>query len=414
MKRIKISTDVKVIKNKDINTLEFRLIYPIKSNHDNNYYIDLLDLFFNSSNHDIRNFKEFQTARKRNTVLNITFKDITIVDNTYLVYSFTLPKENLIKDYSLEESFQFAIKSLLNPACDNKEFDLDKFNYEKNYLYEQYKKMHEGIYASTSNKFYEVVDPEHEIANSYERDGEVLLGITNKSLYDFYEKNILKGAFIPYVYGDITEKKAKSLFSKYLPQEKKELSFTANYFKALKMSNPSYNEEITRYNQSVLYLEYQAEIEEKEIKYFSTIVNLLNAPENNLIFDALRVKNNLVYDVNIRSFSSRALFVIIAFIPNDKYKETKEIIKEVFKSLEDKEYLSSCLAKLVKGLEVDLLKQMDNPGKVLNDRVNSDLKISTLEDLEREVKKIKADDLIKFMKKIKLTNEFFFRGSGND
>ena len=65
-------------------------------------------------------------------------------------------------------------------------------------------------------------------------------------------------------------------------------------------------------------------------------------------------------------------------------------------------------------MEVDLLKQMDNPGKVLNDRVNSDLKISTLEDLEREVKKIKADDLIKFMKKIKLTNEFFFRGSGND
>ena len=414
MKRLKLSTDVKVIKSKDINTLEFRLVYPIKFDKNNQPFITFLSLFFSTSNHKIREFGAFRKEKLRKTILSLDLMQTSIVDNTYLIYCFSLPKEGIIRDFDLEDSFKFAIDALLNPACDNGEFDIEKFNYEKDYMYNNFLRSLDGIYASNSNTFFEEIDPENELGNTHEENGKLICSIDNKMLYDFYKKNILDNTFIPYVYGDITESKAKKLFQKYIPQEKREVSFNINYFKPLPMKNQTYKEIVTNYNQSELFLEYQVEMDNNELKYFSALVNILNGSENNLIFDALRVKNNLVYDVRLNSYSSRAMFVIIAFIPSDKYKETKKIIKGVFDQLTDKEYLTNCLNKLIKGLEVDLLKEMDGLGKPLNDVINNDLKINTTEELLKKTKSIKIDDLIKFIDRVKLTNEMFFRGDKND
>ncbi|MCH5166620.1 MAG: insulinase family protein [Erysipelotrichales bacterium] len=414
MKRVKLSTDVKVVKSKDINTLEFRLIFPIKYDKDNHFFISLLRLILTTYNHEIRDYGAFRKEKLKNTILDLGLFENSIVDNTYLVYCFSLPREGLISDFDLEKSFEFAIYSLLHPACDNGEFDINIFNYEKEYIYNKYLSSLDGIYASNANAFYEEIDPENELGNTHEQDGEVLRKLDSKSLYEFYKKNILDNTFLPYVYGNISEAKAKKLFEKYIPQEKKSISFNINYFKPLPMKEQSYKEVITNYNQSELFLEYQIEMEEREKKYFSTLSNILNGPENNLIFNALRIKNNLVYDSRFSSFSSRAMFVIIAFIPSDKYKETKKIIKDIFVCLKDKEYLTNCLNKLIKGLEVDLLKELDGNSKPLNDAINKDLKIISTEELIKDTKSIKVEELISFIDRLKLTNEMFFRGDKND
>ena len=149
---------------------------------------------------------------------------------------------------------------------------------------------------------------------------------------------------------------------------------------------------------------------EKERKYLSIIINILRAPENNLIYEALRVKNNLVYDARIETFNARAMFVIVSFIPKEKYKETKKIIDGVFKSLNDEKYMQECLNKLIKGLEVDLLKESDSLTKPLDDIINHDLKIRTTKEVLEDFKKVKVKDLVSFLSRIKLTNEMLFRG----
>lgn len=414
MKRIKLSTNIKFIKSKDLNTLEFRLVFPIKYDKDNHFFITFLRRFLSTSNYKIREYGAFKKEMLKKTILDISLFEINIVDNTYLVYSFSLPKEGIIKDFDLEESFKSAAFTLLHPACENGEFDLNKFNYEKDFIVKKHESSLDGIYASNSNTFFDEIDPENELGNTHEQDSEFLKRLDNKMLYDFYKKNILENTFIPYVYGNVSEAKVKKLFKKYLPQEKENISFNINYFKPLKMKNQSYKEVITNFNQSELFLEYQVEMEESELKYFSTLINILNGPENNLIFNALRVKNNLVYDVRISSYSSRSMFLIIAFIPSNKYKETKRIIKEEFNRLKDKEYLTNCYNKLIKGLEVDLLKELDGQAKPINDAINKDLKINTTEDLIKKTKSIKIDDLINFIDRVKLTNEMFFRGDKND
>ena len=85
-----------------------------------------------------------------------------------------------------------------------------------------------------------------------------------------------------------------------------------------------------------------------------------------------------------------------------------------FLKLKDKEFLTLCLNKLIKGLEVDLLREEDSQGKLLNNTINNDLDILTTEELLERTKSVKVDDLIKFIDRIKITNEMFFRGEEND
>lgn len=410
MKRIKLSTDVHVIKTNKIDTLDFKLVYPIKHNNDNAHYIRLLSLFLTSTSKKYPNQKDFSKELLKKTILSTNLRDLSIVNNTYLVYSFTMPREKLIKNFNIDASFKFAIDALLHPNIEGESFNKEKFEYEHEFLMKNHLRALDNIYSANSNQFYDFIDPEGCLGNSYEKSGEVLKNITPESLYEFYKKNILENTFIPYVYGNISVTDARRLFKKYIPQDKKEISFTTDYFEAMELKKPTYQEINTKYNQSELFLEYQVAMKESELKYLSTLINILTGAENNLIFDALRIKNNLVYDVRVSSFSSRAMFVIIAFIPRDKYKETKKIIKSVFKNLKNVDYVNECLKKLIKGLEVDLLKEEDGNGKLLNDTINKDLGIRTTEDLLERTKSVKAEKLIEFIDRIELTNEMFFRG----
>lgn len=408
--KLKLSTEPKVIKTKDIDTLEFKLIFPIKQNYNNNYYISLLGLYLTTTSSKYPDPTEFRKEKLRHTLLGQSFFSNTYVDNTYLVYSFSTPKEGLVSDFDLESTFEFAIDTLLHPLCNNEEFDLNKFEYEKSFIVSNHERALDGIYASNSNKFYDTIDPEEELGNSYDKNTELLETINNKDLYKFYKESILDNGFISYVYGNISESKIKKLFAKYIPQSKKYISFAINYFKPMPMKKRRYEEVITHYNQSELFMEYQVDMIEKERKYLAIIINILRASENNLIYEALRVKNNLVYDARIETFNARAMFVIISFIPKEKYKETKKIIDGVFKSLHDEKYMQECLNKLIKGLEVDLLKESDSLTKPLDDVINHDLKITTTKEALEEFKKVKVKDLISFLDRIKLTNEMLFRG----
>lgn len=415
MKTLKLSTKPNIIKTKNIETLEFRLIFPIKTDYDKNYYITYLRLILTTSSKKYPDQTILKKEKLKRLLLNYNFYFNTIIDNTYLVFSFSTPKENLVSDFDLEEAFKFAIDLLMNPLIENEEFNHEKFYYEKEYLLKNNERALTGIYAKNNNSFFERIDPDDELGNTHEKNTKILNETNPKDLYNFYKESIIDNNFISYVYGDVDEDKINYLFSKYLPQKKDTISLDINYFKCMKMSKYNYHEEITNFNQSELFMEYQVEnLKESEKIYLYTIVNFLNASENNLIFESLRVKNNLVYDVKVTSFISRGMFIINSFIPSDKREVATDLINEVFETLHDKKFLSECLKKLAKGLEVDLLKEEDSLVNELEYRINEDLEISTIKSTYEEIKKVKVSDLIEFLDRIKLTNVVFFKGDAND
>lgn len=415
-KTIKLSSKPKIMKTDKIETILFYIIFPTKLTLEQLPYVNLLGYIISTSSKDYPNQDDYRYEAVNLLVSNIRLTYEKYIDNVYLFFSFEIPRENLLNDYNIEESFKFSINSLFHANIIDGKFDDEKFNYEKEYLYSEQEKRTLGIYNNNLNEFLKIIDPNHEFALPSEDIYEIYKSITNEDLYKFYQDNILNNNYLSYVYGKVDENKINYLFDKYAPkQDKEEISITIDYFRCYPMREYSYQEIQTKFTQSELDLLYQVEsMNDDEEFYLELLGDILKSSENNLIFEALRIKNHLVYNCRVTKYISRGILGIQAYIPNSKVQETIDAINEVFDELHNPKFLSECMKKSVKGYEIALKKNEDELYSDINYISNKDLHLNTLKRSYEHIKEIKVDDLIKFLDKIKLTTICFFRGKNND
>lgn len=272
------------------------------------------------------------------------------------------------------------------------------------------------MYSKIYHKFHSIIDPNSILDTSYEEDTEILNNTTPEGLYEFYKECILDNNYSFYVYGDIEEERVNYLIDKYLPKQNiDKIEINTKYFNLFPMSEYKYQEIEIPYFQSDLCIEYQIEnMTEKERIYLSCLSDLLRSPENKLLFENLRTKNNLIYSYDLSCYERRGLFIINAYISNKNKDKTIEVIDETINSLKDELFLKECIDKLLKGYEVDLIREKDSLSKVTSYKLNKDIKLPTLESEYKAVKGIELDKFINFINRIKKTNVVFFRGDNND
>lgn len=410
MKTIKLSTKPTLIYDDKVHVIDFKLIYPVAFKPEYPIINNFLSHLLCESTALIPEETEFQREKLRKTVLEYSYYVNTLCDNMYIIFSFSLPTEGLISDYDLEKSFSFVVDCLKNPIIKNKEADQEKFLHAKEFFLKRHNSAKQDIYGSNDIEAKKIIDPDELLGMNYETYGECLNNITWEDLYKFYQENIINNHFLVYVNGNISEEKVNRLFSKYLPQNQDSIEIDIEYFKLLPMSKPQYHEIETKFNQAQLIMEYQVEnmVEEERI-ILSSIINILNASENNLIFDCLRVKNSLVYDAYVSSRGSFGMFTIEAFIDSSNKDRVVELVKEVLNSLYDENKLSKYFDKLKEGYKVDLLKENDSLYKKINNRINDDLDIATIEKDYNRLLELDVKDIIRFLDKIKLTNTILFK-----
>ena len=145
------------------------------------------------------------------------------------------------------------------------------------------------------------------------------------------------------------------------------------------------------------------------------LTSILSGQECKLLFNELRLKNDLVYHVGTDSKSKNGFFELYSYISNSNLDIVIEKIDNVINNLiKDEDYLNDCFKKILKSYEVDMIKEKDNESKEINDILDHDLKQDTLEEEYEKLKKITSKDMIKFINKIKKTNTIFLRGGSND
>lgn len=415
MKTIQLSTKPVLIHDDKVHTIDFKLIYPVYFKQEYPIINNFLSHLLCESTSIIPDETEFKREKLRKTVLEYSYFGNTLGDNMYIIFSFSLPMEGLISDYSLEESFAFVVDCLKNPIIKNKEDVQEKFLHAKEFFMKSHDSAKQDIYGSNNIETKKIIDPDELLGMNYENYGECLKNITWDDLCEFYQDNIINNHFLTYVNGNISEEEVNRLFSKYLPQDECSIEINIEYFKLLPMAKVEYHEIETKFNQAELIMEYQVEdmVEDDKI-ILSTIINILNSSENNLIFDCLRVKNSLVYDAYVSSYSSFGMFTVEAFIDSSNKDRVVELVKEVINSLYDEEKLAKYFEKLKEGYKVDLLKESDSLYKALNNRINNDLDIATIEKDYKSLLTLDVKDIIKFLDKIKLTNIILFKEDNHD
>lgn len=416
MTKINLSTKPIILKSKKINTLEFNIVYPIKTDLKKLYYIDFLDIILHTTSKKYPKQNDYKKELDKLLIMRFNTSVRRVVDQTYIMFTFSLPKEGLVKEFDLEKAFKFIVDAIYKPNVNNNKFDEEKFYYEKDYFVKKHATSIQNMYSKIYHKFHSIIDPNSILDTSYEEDTEILNNTTPEGLYEFYKECILDNNYSFYVYGDIEEERVNYLIDKYLPKQNiDKIEINTKYFNLFPMSEYKYQEIEIPYFQSDLCIEYQIEnMTEKERIYLSCLSDLLRSPENKLLFENLRTKNNLIYSYDLSCYERRGLFIINAYISNKNKDKTIEVIDETINSLKDELFLKECIDKLLKGYEVDLIREKDSLSKVTSYKLNKDIKLPTLESEYKAVKGIELDKFINFINRIKKTNVVFFRGDNND
>ena len=337
MKKLKFKNGYKLIKTDKIDTVLFQFFFPIECDFRKNIYVEILNNILCTTNEE---FKEKDDYEKESLKMCLITSDLHSVKfgNTVLIkYTFEIPKENLIKDYNIFDSFKFAIDSLIKPDVKDSKFNQYNFDIEKKYLISKYEQRDKNINSSNSRTLFDIIDYEEKLGLRKEHAIEALNSLNNEEMYEYYLKNIKNNKPFIYVYGDIEESTINELFNKFYPLDGSDIEFVKDYVCNIKDVKEDKYEIKTKFNQTELDLVYQTEVTEDNYYLLGLVSEFLSSRENDLVFKTLRTKHNLVYEANVSVYPRFGFMYIRALIQDKNIKKAKELIDEIFVDLTNKE-----------------------------------------------------------------------------
>jgi len=233
--------------------------------------------------------------------------------------------------------------------------------------------------------------------------------VTSGEVYKYYNKNITNNNYMVYIYGNIDDELI-TCFDKTFNKPIAEFNFDAKFDDYFKFDKFLEKKEKTKYNQSVLYLNYIVkDMCDDDKAYFDTLYFILNSKENALIYNELRTNNNIVYSTKVRSSIHYALFDVIVYYNDYDYKKIIDIVNSTIDSLRDENKFNTCKERLVKSLGYDLLYQEDEPfGKVFEEIEISISDEKSFKEKIELINNIEHKDFVKFLDKVILSKSYLF------
>ena len=406
-----LSTKPKLIYNKNKETIDFCFYFPIKTDYKNIHYVRLLDYILSTTSKKYPDSSSFEEIKKQKLLISNSIYLETNEETSFIVYVFTIPRENILKDYNIDETFAFAISLIIDPYVENNEFNENKFYYEKDYFVEKNRIIMDDPINKMNEEFYNIVDKKEDLGCSYLNSTKMLKDITPESLYEFYKENIKENKCLKYVYGNINNKKLNYLFEKYYKQEDEVLNINIKKYKNIPESKSIDIIKNVQLEQSYIYLEYKVkEFTENDRLYLKIINNFLYGPSNDLLFKKLRIEKNIVYSFSLIKYLNSGIFVVRAGIDEKNKNEFIHSVNDTLIELQSFEVIKDCLNKLIDGLKVDLLRAEDSENFKLANIISDDLEEDTLKRNLEEYKNADIDKIYEVLKKIELKNIVFFRG----
>ena len=409
---MKLSTEPKLIYNKNKETIDFCFYFPIKTEYKNIHYVRLLDYILSTTSNNYPDSSEFEKAKKQKLLISNSIYLIPNEETSFIAYLFTIPKENILKDYNIYETFEFAISLITNPYIENNRFNENKFYYEKNYFVERNRLVMDNITNRMNEEFYSIIDKKEYLGCSYLNSTKTLENITPESLYEFYEKNIKENKCLVYAYGNIKLKKLNYLFDKYYNRPNETLNIDIKNYKKVPDSKSINIIKSVPLEQSYIYLEYKVKnFTEEERIYLKIIIGFLYGPENDLLFQKLRIEKNIIYSFSLIRYLNSGIFIIRAGLDEKNKNEFINSVNDVFDKLQDVKVIEECLYKLIEGLKINLLKEEDTNEFILKNTVADDLQMDTSKKYLEKCKGVRMNKIYEVLKKIELKNIVFFRST---
>ena len=414
MEKVTYHTNYRYEPNMEVKTLAIDLIYVFKRDLDQTFNIEMVRRMLSSTATGYETEKIFRDELLKRLIIGYSVNLRDVGDTTMLRFSLTIPKENLVEDYSIDSAIEFFKNAIFNPIIKDNGFDPEIFGKEHEALKRNFLNSKNSVYAEAERRFMKYADPEQKIRKDYNYNQKLVESVTPQSAYQFYLDNIVNNNYLIYIGGCCEEKTAKHIYETYFKQDVDEFEIELDYYKFKNSKEEVYNEEEFEFTQSALFMEYVSDnINKDNLEYYSMLSNILSTQENELIFKSLRIDNNLVYTSYCNKLLYHGLFYIEAYLSEENKDKAIEVVKSTIDSLRNKEFLKECVDRLIEGIELDLIRELDRKYQKLETRINDDLHLRNLQEILDKYKSIDLDDLIKYLDSIKLNNVLFVKGDSN-
>ena len=372
----KFKTKPKIINIEDTNTTIIKIMFFNKHTKEDTIKNRIMNRILRTCNNLYRTPKEFETKREDLLIMNLSIDTNAYIENEVTYVTMTLPREGIIDEFNLEECIKFLYDTLYNPYIENDEFNNEHFNWERDFVFDRERNYPNNIYDYIEEESIKILNEIEDIYITHEEYLNYIKKQTPKTIYENYKTKIKNNSFITYIYGSIENKeKLLKIFNKYFKQDQQEIKLDTNYTKYLKITEYKEFERKTKYNQTVLNLFYQIEkLKQEEKTILDTLFYFLNSRENDLIFQNLRIKNNLVYESRVMESNTCGYIAIIAFLNKEDIKKAQEIIEETLEDIKKEENFNIYKERLLKALKYDVLTEEDNDYNIVKDIINKDIK----------------------------------------
>lgn len=345
--------------------------------------------------------------------VNIYSKASRTGSHSSVNFFLTYLNEKYTEEGMAERSIELFSEVLFHPNVKNGEFDKDSFKIIQKNTEASLKSIKDNPAHYSMIRMLEMMSDE---PYSYRGFGYVedIEKITEKNLYEYYQKMLSKSLVDIYVIGDFNEKEMEELIEKYFPfntlkRKKKNVIMEHKDFR----KTPQIIKEKENFNQSKLSIGCKVKtMTERERNYVITLYNLLlGGTGDSKFFKNIREKHSLCYYMNSSVHKLDNLVLIRSGISKVNFEKCIKLIKKEMKDMEKGEFTEEELEN-AKHTYITLLDEVyDNQEAIIETYVAKDLlNIGDIEERKREIWSVQKEEIVSLSKKVKIDTIYLLEG----
>ncbi len=312
-----------------------------------------------------------------------------------------------------EKSLDFFLELLLNPNVKNDSFDSKYYNIVKKDCIAAYESIKDNPSLCAAIEFNKIMYKGSPKEYSLTPSINDINTVNESNLYTFY-KALFDGSFNVSicVLGNINDKLINIIDNKFkvLKSSNNKLSFNTDNKRDNKLIEKIDNID---FNQSRLYIGYNLiNFTYHELNHVMKVYNtILGTMNDSVLFDIVREKNSLCYNVGSFYTKYNNSLVVYAGINKKNYDKAKDLIIKCVEEMSNENIVNKLFESAKKTINTFINNYYDDGVAQINHYYDSDYEsIEDIEEYRNNIDEVKLEEVINLNKKIKLNTVYLLKG----
>ncbi len=321
------------------------------------------------------------------------------------------------KDFDIEEAIKLPFDLIFHPDVSNEEFNQLTLETIKTRVISDIKCLAENPKKMALLNALKAFDSSSVSSINITGTEDDINAITPSNLYDVY-KEILEHDYIDiFIIGDFDDTKVSAIISKYA-----KFSTIKNHPIEMNVANKTRSKvkevtEKSNFSQAqIVYILNANKLSDEERKYAFMIYNMIlgGGSLETKLYQNLRDKNSLCYNVNSMYQKYDNLELISTAVDNNNIKLTCKLINETIKEMERKvseDEVKRAVSSIISSINMSL----DSPAQIIDMYLFKYMgSIDEIDERIAKFKKITKEDVIKIARKVSINTVYILKGGEKD